>query len=400
MYESLSTADSPQPQLPAGVAVADLLSTSPEGKRTAAANSPAAIADASMGVAPLLRRMRPHAAVLGITMGGGSREDEAAAEAEAEAAGNKAACVPASAHHALRQVSPQRRRTAANLTDVRRLLNRLLVLPIVAQQQLFDLFNATLSAEVRSAKAEGRFSEGLSELPGSNIRAEGPPQLLCQHAGSTLGTYVTTLALDRGVSWEAAQSLHGSKSTGVLRRQMHTLRLLSPKGGGDGFYMSKRELYGRTMIILAVRKPGQRYLYGMCVHNARRALAVHGTDASPYSTRPNTGVSFIEWDREELLSKYERVSDLDAAAAGWTAVYEASLQSCMHGAGEKRGAAGQAMLVIDDDPVQDAQQAPPASRAGALQLSASSTVASCRSGSTWKRRFGATSTPSPKRTRP
>ena len=48
----------------------------------------------------------------------------------------------------------------------RRFLNRLLSLPCARQNLLFNYFAATLAAEVRAAKAEGRYFEGMSELAG------------------------------------------------------------------------------------------------------------------------------------------------------------------------------------------------------------------------------------------
>lgn len=47
---------------------------------------------------------------------------------------------------------------------MRRFLNRLLGLPLGRQNLLFNYFAATLAAEIGAAKAEGRYSEGVSDL--------------------------------------------------------------------------------------------------------------------------------------------------------------------------------------------------------------------------------------------
>lgn len=47
---------------------------------------------------------------------------------------------------------------------MRRFLNRLLGLPLGRQNLLFNYFAATLAAEIAAAKAEGRYSEGVSDL--------------------------------------------------------------------------------------------------------------------------------------------------------------------------------------------------------------------------------------------
>ena len=52
------------------------------------------------------------------------------------------------------------------LPECRRFLNRLLGLPVARQNLLFNYFAATLGAEIRAAKAEGRYFEGMSELAG------------------------------------------------------------------------------------------------------------------------------------------------------------------------------------------------------------------------------------------
>lgn len=55
-------------------------------------------------------------------------------------------------------------KAAKDAGDVRRFLNRLLGLPLGRQNLLFNYFAATLAAEIGAAKAEGRYSEGVSDL--------------------------------------------------------------------------------------------------------------------------------------------------------------------------------------------------------------------------------------------
>ena len=54
---------------------------------------------------------------------------------------------------------------------------------VARQNLLFNYFLATLAAEVKAAKEEGRYSEGVSDLPVSNI-PEPPP--------STVRTFAPT----------------------------------------------------------------------------------------------------------------------------------------------------------------------------------------------------------------
>ena len=59
----------------------------------------------------------------------------------------------------------------------RRFLNRLLGVEVARQNLLFNYFMATLTAEIRAAKEEGRYSEGVSDLPVTNIYEPPEPQV-------------------------------------------------------------------------------------------------------------------------------------------------------------------------------------------------------------------------------
>lgn len=63
------------------------------------------------------------------------------------------------------------------VSGCRRFLNRLLGLPVSQQNLLFSYFEKTLVAEIRAAKAEGRYFEGVSDLSGSNISERPQPQV-------------------------------------------------------------------------------------------------------------------------------------------------------------------------------------------------------------------------------
>lgn len=109
---------------------------------------------------------------------------------------------------------------AKDLGDVRRFLNRLLGLPLGKQNLLFNYFAATLAAEIAAAKAEGRYSEGVSDIHGSSIKLARPPELLWGESsaaaaasgsgspgvGAAVQTWVNTLHVDRGVSFEVRES--------------------------------------------------------------------------------------------------------------------------------------------------------------------------------------------------
>lgn len=190
--------------------------------------------------------------------------------------------------------------------DVRRFLNRILGLPVRGQNLLFGYFTEVLEAEVKAAKAEGKYSEGVSDLSGSNIRIESTETLVRDPFGGGAELRRTGVLIDRGVAFDAAVATYEAQR-----------RL--PK---DGFYRMRRDMYGRAQVILALAKPGARNVFTV--------------------TRPNTGASFFEMELEELDQKYRRVPDdqLDGAAReAWETTYALTERGCMHGANCERGAA-------------------------------------------------------------
>lgn len=144
--------------------------------------------------------------------------------------------------------------TAKELGDVRRFLNRLLGLPIARQNLLFQYFAASLHAAIRRAKAEGRYSEGMSDLPSSSISRDGPPRTLWVDPHSNLRTLCHTLRVDRGVSFEEAQRQLALQGSGAA-------------ANGSGFYVSQREIFGRRLVLLASAKPGSGQMFTICRPN-------------------------------------------------------------------------------------------------------------------------------------
>lgn len=140
------------------------------------------------------------------------------------------------------------------LGDVRRFLNRLLGLPIARQNLLFNYFTATLAACIRSAKAEGRYSEGMSDMPASNMSEAQTPETLWTDPHSGLKTLKYTLRMDRGIAFSAA-----------LERLERERR----EGDASGFYVSKRDIFGRKLVLLAAEtvKQGNTQMFSICRPN-------------------------------------------------------------------------------------------------------------------------------------
>uniref|UniRef100_A0A1D2AC25 UBA domain-containing protein n=2 Tax=Auxenochlorella protothecoides TaxID=3075 RepID=A0A1D2AC25_AUXPR len=278
MYDAL-VQDSPL--LPPGVRLEAVLARTPSAQR-AAILGPAAADAARMSAAQLVDAvLRLHGHLRGAVglmgIGLSAPRGDTVAEANAGIAGGK------------------------DQGDVRRFLNRMLCLHVAQQNLLFDYFQATLAAEIRSAKAEGKYFEGVSDLPGQDISREGEPHVLWVDPLSTLSTMQHDLSVDRGLPFAAA-----------------TAQLARATDGASGFMVSKRPSFGRTSYILALQK-------------AR-------TPGTFSIARPNTGASFFDMDLDELRAKYLPCAP-EAAEAGWEQWYHQSLEVCTHGPTCKQGAA-------------------------------------------------------------
>ena len=112
--------------------------------------------------------------------------------------------LPEELRRALAADAPLRDQQQRDSGDVRRFLNRVLGLPVRGQNLLFGYFTETLAAEVKLAKAEGKYSEGVSDLSGSNIRIESSSVLVRDPFGSGAELRRTSVLIDRGVRFEEA----------------------------------------------------------------------------------------------------------------------------------------------------------------------------------------------------
>ena len=124
------------------------------------------------------------------------------------------------------------------------------------------------------------------------------------------------MVADRGVSWAEASSL----AQQAANRK------------GSGFYRSKREQYHRHLYLLALQKESASHLFNIIRYVtvnilssfllrgtyrcARCGRCVLGRDVnSMYNDcvcRPNTGRSFYEETKTDLLNKYIHISPEEA----------------------------------------------------------------------------------------
>eukprot|EP00730_Choanoeca_flexa_P017237 TRINITY_DN8274_c0_g1_i1.p1 TRINITY_DN8274_c0_g1~~TRINITY_DN8274_c0_g1_i1.p1 ORF type:complete len:700 (+),score=137.74 TRINITY_DN8274_c0_g1_i1:3-2102(+) len=169
-------------------------------------------------------------------------------------------------------------------------LNGILGLVVAEQNLVFAAFAATTQQVVQRAREEGKYTDGIEEIHGSDIQRTGPPQ--------DLGAQVQlhTITVDRGVSLARAEELYQQA------KDAHE--------DAEVFFMMSRASGQKARCVLAVRLQGDKDVFMV--------------------TRPNVGRVQRRQPRGELFSKYKRAS-IDDVAELWEEIYDSSINQCSHG---------------------------------------------------------------------
>ncbi|KAK7504954.1 hypothetical protein BaRGS_00003982 [Batillaria attramentaria] len=184
----------------------------------------------------------------------------------------------------------------AYLSDVSKFLNRILGLRTDHQNMIFSYFTECMDVIVQNAKREGRYDEGLLDITAASIKMVGQPREVFRNLQRGHGTTnLVELLVDRGMDWDHALTRYENYKAGSSM---------------TGFYVSKRDMFGRKMYILVTPKESSPHLFRVA--------------------RPSTGVSGFDQEKTDLLHKYTPIS-IEKAKEGWVRGYELSEKSCMHG---------------------------------------------------------------------
>lgn len=181
-------------------------------------------------------------------------------------------------------------------SSVKVFLNRIAGIPVEPQKLVFSLFMSTLNDIVKEAKATGAFEGSVQDVRATHIEMDGTPEKLAIDRRSGAETKLVRLVLDRGVSLEtiAEQSIKdvvadGSHDEGKVAK--------------SGFYLSKRVVAGRNLILYAKRKIEPNPETGAYVPDPLKSMVV---------TRPNTGKNQCEMSTLDLNFKYRLLVSSDA----------------------------------------------------------------------------------------
>ncbi|KRZ41623.1 Protein strawberry notch -like protein 1 [Trichinella pseudospiralis] len=184
-----------------------------------------------------------------------------------------------------------------NLT---KFLNRILGLPVSAQNYLFQFFSDTLKEVVDQAKRDGRYDLGILDLGQKQERVRKMETKIFRNhwLPGDLKTELHKVCVERGLPWSEAMDLHCMNM-----------------GEDDGFYISTNpRLKPSVIFICAVRKKRYDYYDDSQMYNIFK----------PYSC-----LNSKQENLSVIKQKYKKVSPAEAEKI-WQEIYESSGTQCQH----------------------------------------------------------------------
>ena len=181
---------------------------------------------------------------------------------------------------------------------VKKFLNRIAGLNVARQNLIFSLFMATLDDVITDAKATGEYEGSVEDIRASSVRLKCEPEVIATDKSCAATTELTRLVLDRGVSFD--------KMIETMIEEYPVSRSFKcqtpEEDDGDeghcksGFYISKRKIAGRHLIVYARRKNEKRDSTVSDSIDPLKLMII---------TRPNTGRNPCEMASEEMRYKYK-----------------------------------------------------------------------------------------------
>ncbi|KAL3107892.1 hypothetical protein niasHT_019893 [Heterodera trifolii] len=190
-------------------------------------------------------------------------------------------------------------------------LNRLLGLPVYAQNKLFQYFSDICAELIKVAKVDGTFDMGILDIGMDNDRVHKKECRQFRGVGKS-GDFVVEMhkmVVMRGISWDEVCEL----------RKKHRKR-------GDGFYTSNVGLNGCVKHSIA-------FIFGLGIDNAsgdHHLPAGLGMSHMYCINKPNTGRSPRYETMDELAQRFTAVPNLAHAEKLWKEQFNASEQMCHH----------------------------------------------------------------------
>ena len=181
---------------------------------------------------------------------------------------------------------------------MKKFLNRIAGLDVARQNLIFSLFMATLDDVITEAKATGEYEGSVEDIRASSVTLKCKPQIIATDRSCAATTELTRLVLDRGVSFD--QIIETMIEEYPVSHSSNCQ--ISEEDDDDeghcksGFYLSKRKIAGRYLVVFARRKNEKRGSNDSGSIDPLKLMVI---------TRPNTGRNPCEMASEEMRYKYK-----------------------------------------------------------------------------------------------
>uniref|UniRef100_A0A1I7Z160 Helicase_C_4 domain-containing protein n=1 Tax=Steinernema glaseri TaxID=37863 RepID=A0A1I7Z160_9BILA len=187
-------------------------------------------------------------------------------------------------------------REAANIS---KFLNRILGLPVHAQNALFQYFLDVLKALVDQARYDGTYDLGIMDLgTAGDVVRKMETRVFVGHAQKgSFRVEMHKVAVERGISWDQAMELYKDHNN-----------------DDDGFYLSRKGAAGKRAAAL---------IYGIGKIGIEKGMRMYAL------TRPSTGRSAKLEGIADIQKRFQKATP-DEAEKVWKEQYENALNNCQH----------------------------------------------------------------------
>lgn len=172
---------------------------------------------------------------------------------------------------------------------------------------------STLDDVIADAKATGEFEGSVEDIRATRVSLKGAPEVIATDQSCGAITTFTSLVIDRGISFDSVvQSIINANERGPSEKSNNDDKV-EEKGnevdeddedddyddeeqGESGFYISRRKIAGRLLVMFAQRK-------------VKKEVGIDSDFIDPLNlmviSRPNTGKNPIEMPSQEMRFKYK-----------------------------------------------------------------------------------------------
>lgn len=184
--------------------------------------------------------------------------------------------------------------------DVKVFLNRIMGLAVTRQNLVFSLFMSTLDDVVTDAKATGEFEGSVEDVKATSITMKEAPTKIAADKSSGASTMLTKITLDRGISFEHVVGSVIDEHKDVDVTDVEDYDEADQFVAESGFYLSKRKIAGRKLVMFAKRKIDQDEI-------SEEFASVVDPLGLMIISRPNTGKNPCEMSSRDLRFKYDKI---------------------------------------------------------------------------------------------